>query len=312
MGCFTEIFEVPGAAMPVIDRIVSKEEVKLLEAVGRGSFSSADAAAALEREGERLSAEDLDRLLRGAYRRGVIRLEDESFTRFRTGSFYGRLDIFVITESETYQSFPPGIRKSLDQWYFDAYLKGLGSEPRPSGDTVVTLEEALGFIDRADRQIWLNKCDCRSLSGDCGKPVDTCLTLKSGINTMSHRGWSEPLTKEQARQVVRRAHRAGLMQTLNPNGMCNCCGDCCYLFRAQKARNSVAVWPRSDSIASFSKSACIACGRCVTRCNFGAFARGGDGIAYDPGLCRGCGLCVTTCPKSAIVLIRRIRNENGG
>ncbi|HCB92041.1 MAG TPA: 4Fe-4S ferredoxin, partial [Ruminococcaceae bacterium] len=212
----------------------------------------------------------------------------------------------------TYRSFPPEVRKALDNWYFDAYLGSLGGGPRPTGDRVLTLQQAFGRIDKADRQIWLNKCDCRSLSGGCGKPLDTCLTLKGGINTLAHRGWSQPLTKEQAKQVVAKANRAGLVQTANPNGMCNCCGDCCYLFRAQRARHSEGVWPRADFIASFRKSACIACGRCVKRCNFGAFTRGKDGIAYDPGRCRGCGLCVTTCPKAAITLERRAQDGDGG
>lgn len=312
MERFFKIFEVPAAAKSVIDRIVSKEEIELLEAVGRGSFSLEDAANALKKEGEAAPADRLDRLLRSAYRRGVIRLEDESFTEFRTGSFYDRLDVFAVTENETYRSFPPEVRKALDKWYFDAYRKSLGDEPRPTGDRVLTLQEAFGLIDETDRQIWLNKCDCRSLSGNCGKPVDTCLTLRSGINTLAHRGWSKPLTKEQAKQVVAKANRAGLMQTANPNGMCNCCGDCCYLFRAQRARHSEGVWPRADFVASFQRSACIACGQCVKRCNFGAFTLGKDGIAYDPARCRGCGLCVTTCPKAAITLKRRIQDENGG
>jgi len=312
MERFFKIFEVPDAAKSVIDRIVNKEEIELLEAVGSGSFSAEDAAAALKKKGKAMTTDRLNRLLRSAYRRGVIRLEDESFTKFRTGRFYDRLDVFAVTENETYRSFPPEVRKALDNWYFDAYLGSLGGGPRPTGDRVLTLQQAFGRIDKADRQIWLNKCDCRSLSGGCGKPLDTCLTLKGGINTLAHRGWSQPLTKEQAKQVVAKANRAGLVQTANPNGMCNCCGDCCYLFRAQRARHSEGVWPRADFIASFRKSACIACGRCVKRCNFGAFTRGKDGIAYDPGRCRGCGLCVTTCPKAAITLERRAQDGDGG
>ncbi len=312
MKRFLTIFKVPGVARDIVDRIVSKEEIELLEAVGSGSFTVRDASEALKKAGKEMSADKLNRLLRSAYRRGVIQLEDESFTKFRTGSFYGRLDVFATTENEAYRSLPPDIRKALDRWYFNAYLESLGEEPRPTVDRILTLKEALEKIDQADRQIWLNQCDCRSLTGDCGKPLGTCLTLRSGINTLAHRGWSRPLTKEQAKQVVRMANRAGLVQTANLNGMCNCCGDCCYLFRAQRARHSEGVWPRTDFIASFRKSRCIACGRCVKRCNFGAFTMGKDGISYDPGLCRGCGLCVETCPKAAITLKRRIQDGNGG
>lgn len=312
MERFLKIFEVPDAAKAVIDKIVNKDEIKLLEAVGRGSFTSADAANALERKSTPLSPDRLNKLLLSAYKRGIIMLQDESFTKFQTATFYGRLDIFAITEHEKYMSFPIETRKALDKWYFDAYLNGLGNKPRPTGDRVITLNEAFEFIDKTDKQIWLNKCDCRTIAGNCEKPVETCLTLKSGINTMSHRGWSKPLTKAEAKEIVKKAHKAGLMQTVNSKGMCNCCGDCCYLFRAQMVRSSIKVWPQSDYIASFDDSTCIACGRCVKRCNFGAFTKGSNGITYNSELCRGCGLCATTCPKSAIILKRRNQNENGG
>lgn len=306
MERFLSIFEVPDAAKEVINVIVNRDEINLLEAVGSGNFTYSDAANALERNGTPFSDDRLDNLFHSAYKRGIILLEDESFTKFKTGKFYGRLDIFAITEHEKYLSFPIQTRKALDKWYFDAYLNGLGNEPRPTGDRIVTLEEAFEFIDNADRQIWLNKCDCRLLAGNCEKPVDTCLTLRSGINTMSHRGLSKPVTKEQAKKIVTSAHAAGLMQTVNPNGMCNCCGDCCYLFRAQKSRNSIDVWPQSCYIADFDKDTCIACGQCVKRCNFGAFEQIDDDIKFNLEKCRGCGLCATTCPASAITLKGRI------
>jgi Pyruvate/2-oxoacid:ferredoxin oxidoreductase delta subunit len=309
---FIEIFEVPGAATGVIAQIVSSEEIALVEAVGRGSFTVDDAAISLEQTGKPLAGDRLAELLRSAYKRGILLLEDESFTKFKAGNFYCRLDIFAITETEKYLAFPPETRKALDEWYFGAYVKGLGDEPRPTGDRVVGLSEAFDFIDKADRPIWLNRCDCRLLAGNCEKPVDTCISLRGGINTMSHRGWSKPLTKEQAKEIISRAHTAGLMQTINPNGLCNCCGDCCYLFRAQKARNSAAVWPQAENIAAFDANACIACGQCVGRCNFAAFTQDEEGISYDSGLCRGCGLCATTCPASAIRMKRRNSDEYGG
>lgn len=308
---FIEIFKVPFAALDVIEQIVNLEEIALIEAVGSGSFTAADAARSLEREGWSFTKRQLTELLRSAYKRGIILLEDESFTKFNTGTFYGRLDIFAITETEKYLAFPSEMRKALDDWYFNAYLKGLGNEPIPTGDRLVSLQEAYDFIDKADRPIWLNRCDCRLLVGNCGKPVDTCISLRGGINTMSHRGWSKPLAKEQAKEIVTRAHAAGLMQTVNSNGMCNCCGDCCYLFRAQKARNSEKVWPKAENIAAFDENACISCRQCVQRCHFGAFVHDEEGIQYNQELCRGCGLCITTCPASAISLKRRDFDEYG-
>lgn len=311
MERFLKVFEVPEVAEGVIGRIVNGDEIAFIEAVGAENFTTNDAVSVFERLYGGGAGKRVTEFLKNAYRRGVISLLDESFTRFRVGTFYERLDLFAITETGKYRELSEATRSSLDEWYFGAYLNGLGNEPRPTGDRVVTLEQTLNCIDNENRRIWLNRCDCRLLAGNCGKPVDTCITFRSGINTMQHRGWSKPLSKEQAKNVIRRANAAGLMQTVNPNGICNCCGDCCYLFRAQKARAANPVWPLAKSIAAFDVQACIACGICVRRCNFGAFRKENGKIDYDAGLCRGCGLCSLTCRPEAIKMIRRNTDEYG-
>lgn len=299
-------FKVPNAALPAIEQMVTRDEILLLEALDSGSFRFQDAKDVMEKAtGETWPDSRISSFLRSAYKRGVILLEDESFTRFRTGTFYGRLDIFCVTETEKYLALPREVRTALDAWYFQAYLDGLGDAPTPSEDRVVTMQQAFDHIDAADRQIWLNRCDCRTLAGNCGRPTDTCITFRNGINTMSHRGWLKPVTKEEAKDVVRRANAAGLMQTVNPNGLCNCCGDCCYLFRAQKARNRGLAWPAAALIAQFAESECIRCGRCTKRCHFGAFAWDSGKIRYDPAQCRGCGLCAQTCPVGVITMVNR-------
>lgn len=50
---------------------------------------------------------------------------------------------------------------------------------------------------------------------------------------------------------------------------------------------------------------CINCGKCETRCYFGARTFVNKKMQYNPDLCVGCGLCVTTCPQDAILLERR-------
>lgn len=306
MDRFISRFIVPDVALPVIELIVNTDEILSIEALDSESFNTKDAKLSLEMAtGENWQEERIRQLLCNAYKRGVILLQDESFTRFKTGTFYGRLDIFAITEPEKYLALPRKTQIALDDWYFNAYLNRLGDVSQPSGDKVVTMQQALEFIDTIDCQIWLNSCDCRTLAGYCDKPTDTCISFRSGINTMSHRGWSKPVTKDEVKTIIRRANSSGLMQTINHNGLCNCCGDCCYLFRAQRARKRGVVWPVAENIASFDSSTCMACGLCTERCHFNAFSFDGDKIGYKPELCRGCGLCAETCPSSAITMKRR-------
>jgi Pyruvate/2-oxoacid:ferredoxin oxidoreductase delta subunit len=303
---FFSAFEVPRVATPVIDRIVSAEQAELIGALESREFTAHGAREALEHAtGDAPSAEHVDELLRRAYRDGVLELLDESYERFRVATFYDRLGVFVIAQASDYLSLPAETRTALDEWFFDAYAAGLPDDERPTGDRVLTLSQTLARIDETDQPIWLNPCDCRTLAGHCELPVDTCVTFRNGINTVSHRGWSKPLTKAQAKAIVTQADADGLMHTVNDSGICNCCSDCCYLFRAQAARGSGAVWPLAEQIAALDTDACIGCELCLRRCPFDAFSRDGAAVALDPERCRGCGLCAETCPSDAIEMRQR-------
>jgi ferredoxin len=301
---FRSTFEVPDAAAPVIDRIVDPLEIALVDALSTKVFCAEDARIALEgATGESWPDSRLLPLLESAYRRGVLRLEDESFTTFAVSTFYDRLEVFVCTEPEAYGALPRETQVELDRWCFETYTASLDDGERPTGDRVLTLAETLALIDGVDRPIWLNRCDCRVLSGRCDKPVDTCVSFRSGINTLSHRGWATPITREEARAVVSRADAAGLMHTANDEGICNCCAGCCYLFRAQEARGAGRRWPRAERVAVLDPDLCIGCGLCVERCPFGVFELDGVGLSQHLELCRGCGLCAETCPTSALAMI---------
>jgi Pyruvate/2-oxoacid:ferredoxin oxidoreductase delta subunit len=237
----------------------------------------------------------------------VVEIVSEAPEQFAVGSFYGRLGVFAVGQPDEYLALPPETRKALDAWCFETYLESLGDDELPSSDRVLTVEQVLEHIDSVDRAIWLNRCDCRTLAGECDKPTDTCITFKSGVNTLSHRGWSLPLTKAEAKAVVVRAHAAGLVHTVNDNGICNCCSECCYLFRAQAARASVDTWPVAELVAVRDDAACTACCVCVKRCPFGVFELADGRIVQRQELCRGCGVCIESCRASAIAMRPKLR-----
>lgn len=302
---FLERFSVPEAAYEAVYQMVNEQEIHLIEHVAcdgkKNWFSVEEAAATL-----RLDSSQTADLLGKAYQRGVVELEDESGSQYRIGSFYSRLDIFAVSETEKWLSLPLKLRIELDDWYFHAYLKKLDTEQEvPTADVVASLEETLTHLDGFEGQIWLNKCDCRTLAGKCGKTTEVCLSFRNGINTFSHRGLSKPISKEAAREIVKTADQEGLMHTLNPGGICNCCGDCCYLFRAQEARDSNPMWPSAKWIALVDHDKCIGCGLCVQRCHFNAFCEDSKAVRYDPLRCRGCGICSGTCPTGAIKMMNR-------
>jgi NAD-dependent dihydropyrimidine dehydrogenase PreA subunit len=315
---FYQKFGVPQAALslvdgvPVIDRMVSPLEQRVIVALEKDVFTCGDIAGALKSLGETV---DVQSWTEHAYRRGVISVETPGY--FRVASFYERLDIFAISENPVYRSFPKETQKALDAWYFDAYYRRL-TQPNQtdstqlSSDSIVPLAQALERIDTDARQLYLAPCDCRSLSGDCGKPVMTCLSWRSGANTFAGRGHSKPVSKETAKQIVVDAEKAGLMHTANANTICNCCDDCCYLFRARKRlteekrvdrSEQSKNWPASDWIISYKNENCIGCGICSKRCHFGVLGNGHKKpLAVRTENCVGCGICVSTCPAGALKL----------
>lgn len=284
-------FDVPDTARSLLKFFFTEEELSFLEAETRDEFSREDYE---------------ETFIKESYRKGIISKVDENGEKYRISNFYNFLDVFVVTRKSEYDTLSPGQKKALDDWYFDTYYNSLDSNPevRPTKDIVLPINETLAFIDKQERPIYLNYCDCRSLTGECGLPLRTCLTYRDGINSFTDRGISEKIDKERAKKIVRQADRVGLMHTVNPDGICNCCGDCCYLFRSQKRRGSVGFWPASALIVAIEKDKCISCGLCVKRCHFDVFEKE-EKILMDVSKCVGCGICVNACPGKALYLQER-------
>lgn len=246
-----------------------------------------------------------------AFHRGVISKAEDNGETYRLNDFYGMLGVVAVDQTEKYHTLPEQRRKELDRWYFQAYMDSLDSDltHRPTPDRVLLLQEMLDFIDREERPLYLNYCDCKSLNGACGLPTHTCINFLPGLNSFVDRGLSQPLTKEEAKEVICNADRAGLVHTISDHGICNCCDDCCYLFRGQRERGSVGFWPESQHIISMDTDKCIGCGKCEKRCHFGVFVKQGTGrnaqIHMDRLKCVGCGLCENTCPVGALKTINR-------
>ncbi|WP_017210441.1 4Fe-4S binding protein [Clostridium beijerinckii] len=296
---FIRKFQIPEVAYPFINKIFTKEEIEFVGKMDEHTFTKKDI--------EKIIYENSDEFIKNSYRRGVISLVDEETSTYKIANFYSRLDIFSISEQEVYRSIPKEEQLALDAWYFNVYYDGLDHDfsVRPTEDEILPLNKVLELIDTQDRPVYLNYCDCRSLRGECGKPTKTCITYRNGINTFAHRGLSEEIDKERAKEVVKNADKKGLMHTVNSNGICNCCGDCCYLFRSQKKRNSSGFWPKTNQIIEVDSDKCIKCGACIKRCHFEVFTKVDGVIESDISKCVGCGMCSNSCPTKALKLQER-------
>jgi ferredoxin len=242
---------------------------------------------------------------------------------------------------ESWDEIPAEDRRAIDRCFLDHFIdekrstvdrktQGLPDESVLPNDTVMLLGEVEEMIEAATT-IVVQPCDCRRLGQNCDRPVETCIWLDESALDALDRGHGRPLTKEEAKDLLRWADKKGLMHTADSewrtrglHAICNCCACDCYPFRAGQELGARGVWPRSRHIAVQDRERCNLCGACVKRCHFGAFYYEGlvleavqspectgrverqakKNVKFDPDRCWGCGLCANTCPSGAIVMQR--------
>ncbi|HEY8805498.1 MAG TPA: hypothetical protein VIM42_10420 [Clostridium sp.] len=158
-------FQIPKVAYPFINKIFTKEEINFVDKMDKDIFTKQDV--------EESIGSNADEFIKDSYRRGIISLLDEVTSTYKIADFYSRLDIFSVSEQEIYRSIPKKGQIAMDAWYFESYYNGLDPNlnVRATEDEILPLDKVLEFIDAQNRPVYLNYCDCRSLGGECGKPL---------------------------------------------------------------------------------------------------------------------------------------------
>lgn len=293
---FIEKFKVPEVAVNYLDLFFEPSEIEFVEKINKDVFTKEDVEKIIDEKD----------FLQKSYKRALISVKDEENGLYRLNNFYEKLNEFCITERDLYRSINEEDRQKIESWFFNSFFEALSDKTVPTDDRVYLLEEILEYIENEERTPYLNYCDCRSVRGDCGLPTKTCITYNTGINSRIDRGIGEKIDKETAKQIVINAEKEGLMHTANSNGICNCCGDCCYILRSLQRKNSQGVWPISKYIVDFDEEKCISCGKCVKRCHFGVFEKKDKKITIaNKEKCIGCGICKSTCKANAITMKER-------
>ena len=318
-------FGVWEEAQPYLSLLVTEREMKLIVGMA-GRTMTVDEVAALLGITPGRAAE----FLAGCYGRCLVdKVVEAGIIRYRPADFGERLDHFA--KYENWDDIPAPARTAINERFLAEFIathrpnvarkkRGLAAENSLPNDTVMLLSEVEEMVDAATH-IVVQPCDCRRLGQNCRRPVETCIWFDDGALAALDRGQGRRLTKTEAKALLRRADKKGLMHTADGDwrsrglhAICNCCACDCYPFRAAQVLESKGVWPRSRYVAAYCRDQCTFCGACVKRCHFGAFYHDGstvevDGRArsavfFDSDRCWGCGLCVNTCPAGTIVMAR--------
>jgi len=190
---------------------------------------------------------------------------------------------------------------------------------------IASYEDAARIL-RSRRPIVVTDCACRKTQdlteGGCGKPLEACFMFGTMAEYYRDHGLGREISADEALKIVKACQDAGLVtqpaSSVNPAGMCNCCGDCCGVLASLNEHPRPADAVFSNYFAHIEQDTCIGCQECIGRCQMSAIAMNGEGKAEILlHRCIGCGLCVTACSTGSIRLKpksagdRRIPARNG-
>jgi Na+-translocating ferredoxin:NAD+ oxidoreductase subunit B len=187
----------------------------------------------------------------------------------------------------------------------------------PATGTVLPSETVSLLIDQAaDGELAVTECICRKtekLHGrGCHAPIeDQCLFLGAFATTILELGAGRTITKDEAKQKIKKAQELGLIHQANANArplaICSCCTCCCGTLRPLLAGHPQPSLKSNFSARSNIDACKGTCPDCVKACPAKALSIGKKSgkVATNPEKCIGCGLCVAACSEKALFLIRK-------
>ena len=108
---------------------------------------------------------------------------------------------------------------------------------RQHGGYYLTLADAEAIID-ASGYVAIGPCACRQVFKNCQRPVMAEVVVGFGRQVYSKTKGQQfqPISKEEAKEALRRCHRQGMMHTaMHCQGhyytICSCCTCCCVPYR---------------------------------------------------------------------------------
>lgn len=194
----------------------------------------------------------------------------------------------------------------------------LREEALPENDfsEVLDWERASEVIGDASA-LSVSLCSCRHkamhLDKACARPMETCLTLNMGAETMIRMGAGRRITRSEAFDILAQSKEAGLAQVVDnvqrePSYMCNCCGCCCGMMQAIRTFDLRHAIVTSNWLMHVDRATCNGCSKCLRACPVQAIklvtekvnGKNRGWVEVDESLCLGCGVCASTCSKNSI------------
>lgn len=167
------------------------------------------------------------------------------------------------------------------------------------------------------------KCMCRQVMSNVDEPCRfrmpddiACIGFGERVKPIIKHGYMRQISKEETYDIIQKARDLGAIHTvfhekddakLPQVGLCNCCWDCCGIFRSY----NIGAIPLRYSCYYLAKikdnSKCTGCGKCEKYCPTAAIKVVEKEVEFNAKKCIGCGQCVHQCVRAVFELIENKR-----
>jgi hypothetical protein len=121
------------------------------------------------------------------------------------------------------------------------------------GGFAISLSEAEQIVD-ASQNVSLGPCSCRQVFHNCDTPIMNEIVLGNSPEEYADKSKQfRQISKEEAKEILRQAHRNRLTQGIMRCGhhfyaICNCCSCCCVPTRLREKYGIGAAFRRSKNV----------------------------------------------------------------
>lgn len=194
------------------------------------------------------------------------------------------------------------------------------SVPLPSKTPVAVYDDVRQLVEQSPGPFSVANCVCRQTKDLQDKSCkysgirETCLQIGSDhARQYIEMGRGREISREEAFEVLDRAREAGFIlqpeNSLKPENICCCCGDCCGPLSAARNSPRPADMYTSNYYVVVDSMVCTGCGLCISRCQMDARVMKEGKSTVDMDRCIGCGNCVVTCQSGASRMILKERQN---
>jgi Na+-translocating ferredoxin:NAD+ oxidoreductase subunit B len=186
----------------------------------------------------------------------------------------------------------------------------------PEKKLVSTYDDVRHLVEQAPGPFSVANCICRQMKDMRNQKCqysdmrETCLQIgPDHARQYVEMGIARSITKEEVFRILDKAQEAGFIlqpeNSLKPQNICCCCGDCCGPLTAAKKSPHPSELYASNYFATIKAELCTSCGTCAKRCQMEARKMENGKVIVDLDRCIGCGNCVTTCKTGASMMVKK-------